>query len=44
MFFRDWHLTPEAAIAKAEAMRVKKIAALQKQIKKLESMAFEIKG
>ncbi len=40
---KDWHLTPESAITRAEEMRTKKIAALQKQIKKLESMTFEIK-
>jgi len=40
---KDWHLTPESAITRAETMRTKKIAALQKQIKKLESMTFEIK-
>lgn len=36
----DWHETKEAAIKKAEEMRVKKIASLKKQIEKLEAMKF----
>ena len=36
----DWHTTPEAAIARAEEMRTKKIASLKKQIAKLEAMTF----
>lgn len=36
----EYHLTREAAIAKAEEMRTKKIASLKKQIKKLEAMDF----
>jgi hypothetical protein len=37
----DWHRTPEAALAKAEDMRTKKIASLRKQIQKLEKIKFE---
>lgn len=38
---REWHRTKESAVAKAEEMRKKKIASLQKQIKKLENTNFE---
>ena len=37
----DWHRTLHDAIAKANEMRVKKIASLKKQIAKLEKMEFE---
>lgn len=37
----DWHRTLPDAIAKANEMRVKKIASLKKQIAKLEAMKFE---
>jgi hypothetical protein len=37
----DWHLTREAAVAKAEDMRKNKIASLHKQIKRLESLRFD---
>ena len=37
---RDWHRTPEAALARAEQMRKAKIASLEKQIKKLQTMKF----
>lgn len=37
---QDWHRTREAANAKAEQMRIKKIGALKKQIVKLEAMRF----
>jgi hypothetical protein len=36
----EWHTTPAAAIARAEEMRTKKIASLEKQIAKLEAMTF----
>jgi len=36
----EWHRTEEEAKAKAEEMRIKKIASLKKQIKKLEEMKF----
>jgi hypothetical protein len=39
---KDWHRTPEAALARAEEMRVAKIAAVRKQLKKLEDMVFVI--
>lgn len=38
---RDWHRTREAAVARAEEMRAKKIASLKKQLKKLEGMKFQ---
>ena len=39
-FGNDWHKTEEAAKARAEEMRLKKIASLKKQIQKLEKMTF----
>jgi hypothetical protein len=36
----DWHRTSEGAVAKAEEMRLKKIASLKKQIAKLEKLSF----
>ncbi|GJD41289.1 hypothetical protein [Methylobacterium bullatum] len=38
----DWSPTLQAAIARAEAMRVAKIASLKKQIAKLEKLEFSI--
>lgn len=38
---REVHTTWPEALAAAEAMRVKKIASLRKQIAKLEAMTFE---
>ena len=37
---RDVHATREEAVSAAEAMRVKKLNSLRKQIKKLEAMVF----
>jgi len=37
----DWYETREEAIARAEQMRQKKIASLEKQIEKLKNMKFE---
>ena len=37
----DWYRTKDLAIARAEAMRAKKIASLQRQIAKLEALRFE---
>jgi len=37
---KDWHITREAAIARAEEMRKAKIASLKRSICKLESMTF----
>ena len=37
----QWHRTEAEAIARAEEMRVKKIASLEKQIAKLRAMKFE---
>lgn len=40
-FRKEWYRTREAAIKRAEEMRLKKIASLKKQLKKLEKMRFE---
>ncbi|MCB4358463.1 hypothetical protein [Quatrionicoccus australiensis] len=40
---KDWHRTQDAAIARAEEMRKKKIESLKKSIKKMESLEFLIK-
>lgn len=37
----EWHRTRAGAIAKAEEMRLAKIASLKKQIAKLENLKFE---
>jgi len=39
---KDWHRTPEAALARAEEMRKAKIAALKKSVAKLEAMMFMV--
>ena len=39
---KDWHRTPYAALNRAEDMRQAKIASVRKQLKKLESMVFEL--
>ena len=41
---RGWCSTPEAALAKAEEMRARKIVSLKKQIKKLEAVRFLVKS
>lgn len=38
---KEWHRTQEAAIARAEEMRIAKIASLKRQIAKLEKMEFK---
>lgn len=38
----DWHLSKMQAIEKAEEMRSKKIASLEKQIEKLKKLKFEV--
>lgn len=38
---REWHLTKEDAIRKADELRNKKIDLLKRQIKKLQNMKFE---
>ena len=43
-YCEDWHLTPEGALARAEKMRLAKIASLKRQIDKLERMIFEVPG
>ncbi len=35
---KDWHRTPEAALARAEEMRLSKIESLKKSIKKMEGL------
>jgi len=37
---KEWHRTQEAAVARAEEMRLAKIANLRKQMAKLEHMQF----
>jgi len=37
----DWQQTREAAVARAEVMRKKKLASLRKQISKLEALSFD---
>jgi len=37
----DWHRTPEAALARAEEMRIAKIKSLRKSIAKMESLVFK---
>lgn len=37
----DWHLTKEDAVKRAEAMRIAKIASLEKQIAKLRKLKFD---
>jgi hypothetical protein len=37
---REWHSNHKSAIARAESMRLKKIANLRKQIAKLEKLSF----
>lgn len=37
---KEWHKTKEAAIQKAEEMRIKKIKSLEKQIEKLKELKF----
>lgn len=37
---KDWHITRESAISRAESMRIKKIASLKKSIMELEAMVF----
>lgn len=42
MFFgKEWHLSEEEAIKRAEQMRSDKIASLQKQIEKLNRLSFK---
>lgn len=38
---KDWHRTPEAALARAEEMRKAKIYSVKKRLAKLENMKFE---
>lgn len=40
MHGNNWHTSVESAFTHAEAMRVKKIASLRNQIKKLEKLEF----
>lgn len=37
---KDWHLTRDEAIIKAEEMRFKKIESIKKQLNKLEKLKF----
>lgn len=40
---QDFHLTEELALKRAEEMRIKKLKSLDKQIKKVSAIKFEIK-
>ena len=37
---KDWHRTPEAALARAEEMRKAKIASLEKSIERIKAIKF----
>jgi hypothetical protein len=37
----DWHLDRAAAVARAEQMRMRRIAALKKQLQRLEALRFD---
>ena len=39
---KDWHRTQEAALSRAEEMKLAKIASLKKKIEKLERMRFKV--
>lgn len=39
---KDWHETEKAALDRANQMRLKKIAALEKQIAKLQKLEFKV--
>ena len=38
---KDWHRTPEAALARAEEMRKAKIVSLRNSLAKMEEMTFD---
>lgn len=40
---KDFHHTPEEALARAEEMRISKLKSLDKQMKKVSAIKFEIK-
>lgn len=40
---KDFHLTAEEALARAEEMRISKLKSLEKKIKNLSEMKFQIK-
>ncbi len=40
---KDWHLTEELALARAEEMRIAKLKSLDKQMKRVSALKFEIK-
>lgn len=39
---KDWHRTPEAALARAEEMRTAKLKSLEKSMKKVAQLTFNI--
>ena len=43
VYGRDVHLTEEAAQSRAEEMRIAKLKSLEKQMKKVSAMKFEVK-
>ena len=38
---REWHRTRESAVARAEKMRTRRIASLEKKIAQLKALSFE---
>lgn len=41
---KDWHLTEDEAIHRAEEMRIAKLRSLDKQMKKISALNFTIKS
>lgn len=40
---KDWHRTEKEAIARAEEMRAKRLQSLERQVKKISVLKFDIK-
>lgn len=38
----EWYATPEEAVARAEEMRLKRIACLEKSLKRIRSLTFDL--
>lgn len=43
VYGKDAHLTEEAALSRAEEMRIAKLKSLEKQMKKVSAMKFEVR-
>lgn len=39
---REWHLTKDSAVKRAEAMRAAKIASIEKSLQKLKNLKFRV--